>query len=135
MAHHELLTTQRNQVLAEIRDAGLNPAEFEWRDVVSDVTKTGLGSPPYTVQGIVHLPAGAGFVFDLDSRRGHHYAIFRPGRDGPSERINADTWFVALNYVREWLGLVKREYETPDLWAEIGQRRELLAGDLGVRPS
>jgi hypothetical protein len=125
---HELLTTQRNDVLAAITDSGLNPVEFEWGEVMSDVTP-GIFESSYTVQSLLHVPTGAAFVFDIDSSRADHYAIFYPGTQGPTEKINAGEWHIELGYVQRWLTHVKREHDAPDLWAEIQQRRELIAGD------
>jgi hypothetical protein len=128
---HELTTTQRNAVLKAIRESGLRPEDFRWQRLRSSVTK---GSPyatasyePLFIPVLTHEPTEAAFGFDLDTARGHHYAVFHPGREGPTESINATVWSNELVYVREWLGLVKKEHETPDLWGEVGREQELVA--------
>jgi hypothetical protein len=130
MADHELLTSQRNEVLSAITEAGLNPTEFEWLEVDSGASGIGLGAPPYIVQALVHSPTGAAFSFDIDASSGQHLAIFHPGYDGPTQRVGSGSWNSQISYVRQWLGYVNREYNAPDLWAEVQGRRELIAGEL-----
>jgi hypothetical protein len=127
---HELTTPQRNAVLEEVRKAGLLPEDFRWKQLPSSVTKAppfSLSYEPLSVPVLIHVQTKAAFAFDLDSAHGHHYAVFNPGRQGPTEIINASDWGNEMFYVREWLALVKEEYETPDLWAEVGRERELVA--------
>jgi hypothetical protein len=127
VADHELLKSQKNQVLAVINRAELSPKDFEWTDVPTAVTATASRSRSYMVQALVHAPTDAWFIFDIDVERGHHYAIFRPGRQGPGEQINAGDWTSEIGYVQRWVEYVKREYEAPDLWGELTRQRELLA--------
>jgi len=127
VATHELLTTQRNAVLEAIVNEGLNPSDFEWRTQKSQVTPSPTYGIPYSIEVLVHVPTGSAFAFDLDAAYGHHYAVAHPGREGPTERNDAGDWPYELNYVYEWLTRVNREYHTPDLWAEIYDRNELLA--------
>lgn len=129
MAEHELTKLQRNAVLQAIQGAGLQLGEFDWMETHTAVNRIGPGNPPYRVQALVHSPTEAAFAFDLDLSRGHHYAIFHPGREGPTERINAGDWATQLSYVRTWLDLVKAEHEAPDLWAELAYQRELMIGE------
>jgi hypothetical protein len=116
-------------VLEAILAAGLPPTDFRWVEEDTLVNILGAGAPPYRVQALVHEPTDSAFLFDLDTTYVQHYAIFHPGRDGPTERINAGNWAGELGYVRVWLGLVKEEHETPDLWAELGQQRDLMIGE------
>lgn len=127
MADHDLERTQRNDVLLAIRDSGLNPEDFEWHETETVVNQIGLGRAPYMVEALFHLPTGYGFCFDIDIRRGHHYAVYRPGPQGPSFQINAGDWRNEVGYVLEWLENVRREFEAPDLWAELRNQRELEA--------
>lgn len=96
------------------------------------MTKIGLGRPPYVVEALLHVPTAYGFSFDIDVTRGHHYAIYQPGPQGPTEKTNAGDWPQELSYVRQWLGYVKREYEAPDLWAELERQRELVIAPPGA---
>jgi hypothetical protein len=78
----------------------------------------------------VHVPTGWFFIFDWDIGRKHHVAVFVPGTDGSEEEQRPGSWDYQFGYVQEWIGCVKREYEAPDLWAELGQQRELAGGEL-----
>jgi hypothetical protein len=128
---HELTRTQKNAVTLAIREAALDVADFEWRDEWSDATKVGPGGAPYNVEVLVHLPTEYAFAFDIDANRGHHYATFKPGPEGPTFRCNAGAWEFELAYVHQWLANVQREYEAPDLWAEVLRERELAGAPPG----
>jgi hypothetical protein len=127
VAEHELTKPQRNSVLEAILDEGLSPADFQWLEQLTEVSQH--GKPPFLVQALLHEPTRAGFAFDLDMSYRHHYAVFYPGREGPTELINAGDWQTELSYVRVWLPLVKELHETPDLWAELEQQRDLMIGE------
>ena len=105
------------------------PADFQWVEEHTRANILSSGAPPYRVQALLHEPTDGAFAFDLDTTYGHHYAIFHPGRDWPTEKINAGNWSTELGYVRVWLDLVREEYETPDLWAELGQQRDVMIGE------
>jgi hypothetical protein len=127
---HDLTTPQRNAVLAAIREHGLRPEDFRWEKKASLATEAPMYTPSYEplfVPVLIHEPTNAAFAFDLDAEYGHHYAIFHPGRQGPTERNNAGNWETELRYFETWLPLVKEEHETPDLWVGIGRERELVA--------
>jgi hypothetical protein len=82
MADYELTTQQRNSVLQAVRDLGLRPEEFQWRDhpsVVTGVPNVGEAGSNYRVQALVHEPTESAFSFDLDARLRSQWAVFHPG--------------------------------------------------------
>lgn len=127
MLDHFLLTTQGNEVLLAIERAGLKSAEFKWDKALSRFAGF---EAPYYVPVLVHDPSGSSFTFDYDREAGQHYAIFTPGEEAPQEEERVGSWSSQLLYVRTWLGYVKREYQAPDLWGELGRQRELAGGEL-----
>ena len=34
-----------------------------------------------------------------------------------------------MGYLQEWLGYVRQEHEAPDLWAALGEQRQLMVGE------
>src|SRR5207253_159374 len=110
-----------NAVLELIEVTGLDATEFEWVTMRTEVTKIGLGQDRMDVPVLMHAPTGYFFAFDFHAARGEHWAIFVPGHDVSRARVNAGSWNEELDLLAQWLEIVKREYEAPDLWAELGR--------------
>jgi hypothetical protein len=105
-----LLTTQTNQVLQQIRTVGLDAQDFEWEDSDSNVR-------------LRHVPSGSYFWFDGDLR----YCYYSPGLNKRTENRQTPLgWPSQFSCVGEWLGCLRREVETPDLWGALRQERELV---------
>jgi len=124
---HYLLPTQSNAVFVAIKDAGLDPNEFKWDKAYSRATPA-YGAPFY-VPVLIHGPSGSSFTFDID-RNGNHYAIFVPSFQTPEGEELTGAWDTQLALVSEWLEYLKREYQAPNLWAELGSQNELAGGEL-----
>jgi hypothetical protein len=107
----ELAKWQRNDVFEAVQKAGLSPEEFEWE----------VGPTESTLH---HLPSGAWFVFGGDV--GSHATRYSAG-DAPIAERKPASWFGLTEQVELWLWDVKRDIETPDLWARLQRERELLA--------
>ncbi|MCU7493046.1 MAG: hypothetical protein HF310_16210 [Ignavibacteria bacterium] len=111
LEEHKLLTFQRNTLLLLLRDAGLNPTEFDFSETKSRHVSRLI------VPAFVHNPTGYHFMFDvIDSR---HACYFTPGADMISEEQYPGSWEALLNYFKKWIQFLKREIETPDLWKAI----------------
>jgi len=113
-----LLTSQKNEVFIAIEQAGLDPSEFDWR--VSKSTQTA----DLSVAKLVHRQTGYFFEFDL--KDGRHFAIYSPGRDTRQTRVRPGAWQYQFDEVLEWVSCLKRETETPDLWAAVAQEKQLV---------
>jgi hypothetical protein len=121
-AHHgqryaagvELEKWKRNAVYEAIQAAELDPRDFEWEGDVGHITLT-------------YVPTRAFFIFDGDP--GHYFGRYEAG-EGPPWPYEVYSWQSLIPRVERWLGEVKRDLETPDLWAELQQERELLGGRL-----
>jgi hypothetical protein len=126
--NHFLLDSQWNDVFAAIQAAGLNPAEFE---------RTQASSPRANghVSALHHPPSKATFRFDFDGTQ--PWADYTPGYDRPRDERAAGNWDGQLNYVKQWLEYLKREWRAPDLWAELRAQRRLvtaMSSDTGNEP-
>jgi hypothetical protein len=112
-----LLTTQTNQVLQQIRTVGLDAQDFEWEDSDSNVR-------------LRHVPSGSYFWFDGDLR----YCYYSPGLNKRTENRQTPLgWPSQFSCVGEWLGCLRREVETPDLWGALRQERELVDASISDR--
>jgi hypothetical protein len=128
MPDHFLLPTQRNAVFETIKEAGLDPSEFTWGTIRTRAS----AAHNFDVPILMHEPSDSSFTFDFNAYTQEHIAYHTPGRDKPEEGWRCSGWNNELTYVRWWLGLVKREYEAPDLWGELGKQRELMGGELAL---
>ena len=101
---------QRNEIFQAVQGAGLPPEEFDW----------GLGSDESTLR---HAPSGAYFVFG--GVPGDYASRYLAG-DGPVEERTGLSQYGLMQQVAFWLAAVKRDIDTPDLWAELQRETELL---------
>jgi len=101
-----------NQILKAIQDKALNPAEFDWDDRAEDIR-------------LHHRPSGASFAFG--GAPGEYNVRYAAG-DEPVIEVPKYSWDAVMISVGAWLGAVKHDIETRDLWAELRRQNELLAG-------
>jgi hypothetical protein len=73
---------------------------------------------------ITHLPSAS--YFDLRGDVIRYVSTMVVGDD--HERISRFSWVTAEERIRKWAKDVKRDVETPDLWAEIEREGEILTG-------
>ncbi len=122
MEIHNLLKSQSNDVLHEITEAGFDPAEFEWGDCWSPryAPKNGI-----FVSRLIHQSQYY-FVFDNHDRS--FYAQWSPAsetiKSGPP--IDLQSWSNQLRQFGLWLGYLKREVNSPNLWETVDAERNLL---------
>jgi hypothetical protein len=74
---------------------------------------------------ITHVPSAA--YFDLRGDIGH-YVVTRVVGDTPPTSPPPFSWIVLEARVQDWAEDVKRDVETPDLWAELKREGEILSG-------
>lgn len=103
---------QKNEIFEAIEIAGLNPREFDLEDVDTNVRIKHRWSASYFIIGGSPL----------------HYVVNYVVGDGQAwpYDINVHFWQAVVERFKGWLGDVKRDLETPDLWAELQQEAELL---------
>ena len=123
MASH-LLQSQKNEVLQLIADAGLNPAEFQWKVETQD--RHLVGYEKEIGHRLVHMPTKYYFSFldvhkvGTDSpTRAPHSVRFSPNRDYVDGGNNEIHWPEVLEGFDIWVTALKREYEAPDLWKQL----------------
>jgi hypothetical protein len=127
-----LTKTQKNDVLARVRGAGLDPRDFVW---VEQSSPAWSGWNGYQADTLVHKPTGYYCaVFDPPAAvgamhlsdasipmltAGPYVAAFEPTHNGPRGRLVGVSLNSVLTGIEVWLAVVKREHEAPDLWAEL----------------
>lgn len=118
MQIRHLLKSQANQVLEELRNAGISPLEFKWED-----TNSPNYGAKHVVSKLVHAPSGYYFIFD---NVGEFRSVWSPGMEKEQQRANSSSWNGQVKHLKEWLRYLKREVESPDLWSAIFQESELI---------
>jgi hypothetical protein len=100
----------RNNIFNGMEGVGLDPKEFDLNDSDAEVR-------------IKHKWSASCFVV-----RGApgHYTGFGVIGDGPETSYDVYSWDALISRVWLWLQLVKRDLDTPDLWAELQRETKLL---------
>lgn len=124
MKKNLVLPSQRNELYKVIVNADINPAEFEWRE------RPSVHDPELTVSQLVHRPSDYYYVFDF--YRESQWTEYSPGADASVKREYPGSWNLQFNYASNWIGYLKREIETPNLWGALADERALV--DAAVQP-
>jgi hypothetical protein len=101
---------QRNVIFEAIQAVGLDPRDFDLADSGTEVQ-------------IKHKWSKS--IFIIGGGPGHYVGRYVVG-DGPDWPYDAYSWQAATTRVSTWLQEVKRDLETPDLWAELRREVHLL---------
>lgn len=114
---------QRNQIHEILTTQGLQASDCEWSSQKSAGT---------LIERLHHRPTAAHIAFSLHgSLLGMAWWPSVPGVSG-SQGIFP--WPMAAKYVEIWAGVVRRDDQAPDLWAEAAKAKEIpnAAGDFGA---
>jgi hypothetical protein len=103
----------RNGIIEAVEKGGLAPREctFDFND----------DDGCY----ITHGPSGSSFV--VEGPFGRHTTIAVVGEGAPRQ-LDAYSWTTVKERAERWAREVKRDVDTPDLWAELQGQREVLTG-------
>ena len=110
-----LLKSQRNNVFQSILQFSLNPIDFTW------LTREDPRARLATISRLEHV---SGYYFQF-SKTASYWSPDIERRHG--ERLDSAgfSWDERLTQVREWLGYLKREVTSPDLWASLQEAQAL----------
>jgi hypothetical protein len=122
---HRLPTTARNEVFRRVRQAGLDPSDFEWSEE-EDVQEDARTSV------IRHRPTGYFFHFFATHALGDLYigGEWSPPFDDGSVRQQVNYRDEQLDLCDDWLRVVKREYDAEDLWAALRREANVIVGEV-----
>ena len=101
---------QRNVLFEAIQAVELDPRDFDLTDSGTEVQ-------------IKHKWSKS--IFIIGGRPGHYVGRYVVG-DGPDWPYDAYSWQASTTRVSTWLQEVKRDLQTPDLWAELRREVHLL---------
>ena len=118
MAAIELLRSQKNQAYAAIKQAGLEPSDFEWA-LVSDSWR------------LVHRPTNYYFIFGTENGiNGLRWRVsFFPSQSMAKETFGGfyKEWEEAFGVFKTWTSILGREHAEPDYWDVSKQEKKLIA--------
>jgi hypothetical protein len=99
---------QRNAIFKAITETELNPRDFELENETDEARIRVRGSKS---------------IFVVGRDRSASYRVSKAVGEGPLVGYEANSWDGVLHPpLSVWLSEVKRDLETPDLWAEIGKQ-------------
>ena len=101
---------QRNAVFQAIKAAGLSPGEFDWEHSEDESI-------------LRHRPSGGALAFEGVAG---NYATRYSAGDAPVEKRTGLSQFRMMQQVDIWLGALKLDIDTPDLWAQLQSESRLL---------
>jgi hypothetical protein len=104
-----------NDVIEAIRSSGLDPYIFKYSD----------NEDEYRIR---HPSSGSYFAFRLEG--GTFPISYLIAGEVTEQKFDAYIWPKVIDHVNEWATRVKKDLETPDLWAELQREPKLL----GVGP-
>jgi hypothetical protein len=110
----------------------VEPQKWQRNAMFEAVAAGGLDAREYTLQyddmeaSIIHVPSASFFL--LEGEAGHYTTTAVVGEMPTLGQLDAYTWAKVEERVRRWAEDVKRDDETPDLWAELQRERKILAG-------
>jgi hypothetical protein len=103
---------QKNAIFLAITEAGLAPVDFE------------LSLDPYDGETLLdHKRSTA--LFLIGEKNLGKTSIAYEVADGPRQYLHVADWLPAA---KDWLTTLKRDLETPDLWAALQQQQTMLDG-------
>lgn len=124
--HTKLLRSQRNQIFTATKEAGLEPRDFVWSEVLPrwDQKKHVL------IDQITHSPTGYYFAFDrYESDANPRYS---PSKDSLAE-VDAGrlkSWDHVFLHVKQWVDSLTNEILEPDLWQASLEDKRLVAASI-----
>jgi hypothetical protein len=122
-----LLRTHKNRILEEITKRKLNPLDFNFLE------KDSILGSRCKVSKLVHKPTGYYFTFDFSRHKpSEHYITYFPTNEGKMKIASESTIDYVFHEVNDWLNVVVREVNAPDLWATISEEKKLFEVVSGI---
>ena len=117
---HKLLKTQFNDVLKTLKNAGLNPGDFEWIERVVSKSESFLarGDSRSDKYPKLRLKRHAQYYFQFEVLGREHSCTYAPGADFFKEQECSGDWNGQLQAVYDWAVRLREEIEAPDLWMD-----------------
>jgi hypothetical protein len=107
----KLAKEQTNELIEAIKAVDLDPRDFSYPE----------GEEEYRIE---HKSSGS--YFALDTKSAHYGVDYLIVGEVVDIKYTAYTWYKAMESFKLWIARVKRDIETPDLWAELQREPKLL---------
>ncbi len=107
--HQILLEAQREQLLTQMENLGLDRTKFQWHD--EDVPGS-WSKPDRKISKIVYRDTRYFYRFDV--RPIGYYCLRCPGSDRPTEEFQHNNWDIIVEDFLSWAKRLKVELETPE---------------------
>ena len=121
-ADYRLLKSQKNEIFILIKQATLDPKEFEWEER-EETESYSHGEVTLHFHRLVHKPSGYAALF------GENFLSYSPGEQIPNQTQDKIGWSGKRLAVESWLANLKHEIEAPDLWSALTQEQELFSAE------
>jgi hypothetical protein len=116
-----LTRVHKNEVFAEIQRLKLDPADFRWERVVQE------GSYGTLISRLVHVPTKFHFTFSFSGE--YYTSQWWPPQGYGAKVLSLDkSWEDQAKCAFNWLVVVKKEADAPDLWGSAFANTDLLSG-------
>lgn len=109
-----LLKSQRNEILALIKDHDLDPALFSWVEVPSELNSD------FIISRLLYKDSNFFYSFEMEGEV--HSAIFSPSEQSYVGSDYPGTWEKQKKSFSKWLYYLKKEEDEPDLWSAISPK-------------
>ncbi|MBP8304082.1 MAG: hypothetical protein KBE04_08145 [Phycisphaerae bacterium] len=115
-----LLRSQKKRVYEMLREAGLEPGEFSWvNEVIVDA---------YTVSKLCYREGQ--YSFQFSSFELNSFCEACPGAYRSVDLHYPKNWEEQEQYIYQWAQSLKREKDSPDVWADVERHRLALNGEI-----
>lgn len=117
----ELLKSQRAEIGKALIGKGLQPLDFQWSEVKSSYLKD------TRVQSLAHKHPSAKYFFIFDRYKAgsssEKWAVrYSPDQETSEAASVVESWNNVMTAFSKWAGVVKRELEAEDPWAEADEQ-------------
>ena len=119
MTDRPLMKHLSNQIFETLKAEGFDPSSFRWKDAPWSLW---LGTVPQLVY------ANTDFFFTFENNgTGAFGGYWSPDAYALHGSSNSPiAWDGVMSRFKTWLSYVKRDIETPDLWASISQEANII---------
>jgi hypothetical protein len=111
-----LLKSQRNEIFQIVLELDLNPGDFTWK------TSKDTEESARTVSRVEHKSA---YYFTFHRKWSDWSPDDQQRYGSAGGAFVAISWLTRLTQVRDWLGYLKREVSSPDLWDSFKESQAL----------
>jgi hypothetical protein len=115
----KLLPSQKNDTFQAIKNIGLNPSDFLWKE-----TKENYFDEEITNIDLCFRATEFHFLFTRQNKG--WWLLFSPSYEIYEDNVAVNSWEAVSHTFRRWLSYLKSEIEAPDLWSTIADEKAIV---------